>query len=102
MLLTLILLCVFDEYENPSLTFQVRMMSCRLGLNKAPYQAAPTWRDFWVIACESGAHSETGATVAEQVGEPRLLGQLQSFKLKRLVRVRGINYFGWGKVLKIH
>lgn len=102
MLLTPKFLCVFDEYENPSLPFQVMMMSCRLSLNQALYQAVPTWGDLWVTGCKSRVHSKMEAAVTEQAREQRPLGQLQSFKLKRLVRVRGINYFGWGKVLKIH
>lgn len=37
---TLLLTCVSNEYEHPSLTSVVMMASCKASLNKAAYQAA--------------------------------------------------------------
>ncbi len=36
---TLLRTCVSNEYEHPSLTSVVMMVSCKAGLNKAAYQA---------------------------------------------------------------
>ena len=35
----MLLTCVSSEYEHPSLTSVVMMVSCKAGLNKAAYQA---------------------------------------------------------------